>query len=134
MILAANAKDIAKGRESGMSKLLDNWLLNPERLQNIAGDVENVIKLNNPIGMNLRQGVRKQLSLAKRRVPGVVGVIYEARPNVTIDIAALCLKPATPVSYVVVAKPSSPIRAGQSDSISIEKAGLPSPVHRQTRS
>lgn len=95
VILAANAKDIAKGRESGMSEaLLDRLLLNPERLQNIAGDVRNVIKLNDPIGSELESKVLENgLSLAKRRVPlGVVGVIYEARPNVTIDIAALCLK------------------------------------------
>ena len=95
VILAANAKDIAKGRESGMSEaLLDRLLLNPERLKNIAGDVRNVIKLNDPIGSELESKVLENgLSLAKRRVPlGVVGVIYEARPNVTIDIAALCLK------------------------------------------
>ena len=80
VILAANAKDIAKGRESGMSEaLLDRLLLNPERLQNIAGDVRNVIKLNDPIGSELESKVLENgLSLAKRRVPlGVVGVIYE---------------------------------------------------------
>ncbi|EML0200693.1 glutamate-5-semialdehyde dehydrogenase [Vibrio cholerae] len=94
-ILAANAKDIALGREAGLSDaMLDRLLLNESRLQAIANDVRNVIKLNDPIGSEIDSRVLENgMSLARRRVPlGVVGVIYEARPNVTIDIAALCLK------------------------------------------
>ncbi|EMK6902457.1 glutamate-5-semialdehyde dehydrogenase, partial [Vibrio cholerae] len=94
-ILAANDKDIALGREAGLSDaMLDRLLLNEARLQAIANDVRNVIKLNDPVGSEIDSRVLENgMSLARRRVPlGVVGVIYEARPNVTIDIAALCLK------------------------------------------
>ncbi|EGR4077434.1 glutamate-5-semialdehyde dehydrogenase [Vibrio cholerae] len=94
-ILAANAKDITLGREAGLSDaMLDRLLLNESRLQAIANDVRNVIKLNDPVGSEIDSRVLENgMSLARRRVPlGVVGVIYEARPNVTIDIAALCLK------------------------------------------
>ncbi len=94
-ILAANTKDIAKGREAGLTEaLLDRLLLNEERLRGIANDVRNVISLDDPVGSEIDSRVLENgLSLSRRRVPlGVVGVIYEARPNVTIDIAALCLK------------------------------------------
>ncbi len=94
-ILAANAKDIELGREAGLTDaLLDRLLLNEERLAGIANDVRNVISLNDPVGSEIDSKVLENgMSLSRRRVPlGVVGVIYEARPNVTIDIAALCLK------------------------------------------
>ncbi|MFY2507880.1 glutamate-5-semialdehyde dehydrogenase [Vibrio pectenicida] len=94
-ILAANAKDIELGRESGMTDaLLDRLLLTEERLIAMANDVRNVIKLDDPVGSEIDSKVLENgMSLARRRVPlGVVGVIYEARPNVTIDIASLCLK------------------------------------------
>ncbi len=94
-ILAANAKDIELGCEAGLTDaLLDRLLLNEERLTGIANDVRNVISLNDPVGSEIDSKVLENgMSLSRRRVPlGVVGVIYEARPNVTIDIAALCLK------------------------------------------
>lgn len=94
-ILTANAKDIELGRETGLTDaLLDRLLLNEERLTGIANDVRNVISLNDPVGSEIDSKVLENgMSLSRRRVPlGVVGVIYEARPNVTIDIAALCLK------------------------------------------
>ncbi len=94
-ILAANEKDISAGREAGLTEaLLDRLLLNEQRLAGIAGDVRNVISLNDPVGSEIDSKVLENgMSLSRRRVPlGVVGVIYEARPNVTIDIAALCLK------------------------------------------
>ncbi|PMJ42653.1 glutamate-5-semialdehyde dehydrogenase [Vibrio cyclitrophicus] len=94
-ILEANAKDIELGREAGLTDaLLDRLLLNEERLKGIANDVRNVISLNDPVGSEMDSKVLENgMSLSRRRVPlGVVGVIYEARPNVTIDIAALCLK------------------------------------------
>ncbi|NOH72327.1 glutamate-5-semialdehyde dehydrogenase [Vibrio pectenicida] len=94
-ILAANAKDIELGRESGMTDaLLDRLLLTEDRLIAMANDVRNVIKLDDPVGSEIDSKVLENgMSLARRRVPlGVVGVIYEARPNVTIDIASLCLK------------------------------------------
>ncbi|WP_454442255.1 glutamate-5-semialdehyde dehydrogenase [Vibrio bathopelagicus] len=94
-ILEANAKDIELGRDAGLTDaLLDRLLLNEERLTGIANDVRNVISLNDPVGSEIDSKVLENgMSLSRRRVPlGVVGVIYEARPNVTIDIAALCLK------------------------------------------
>lgn len=94
-ILAANAIDINQGRAAGLTDaLLDRLLLNEQRLKGIADDVRNVITLNDPVGSEMDSKVLENgMSLSRRRVPlGVVGVIYEARPNVTIDIAALCLK------------------------------------------
>lgn len=94
-ILAANAKDLELGRNAGLTDaLLDRLMLNEERLTGIANDVRNVISLNDPVGSEIDSKVLENgMSLSRRRVPlGVVGVIYEARPNVTIDIAALCLK------------------------------------------
>ncbi len=94
-ILAANAEDIAAARASGTSAaLLDRMLLTPERLAAIAADTRSVAGLPDPVGeifdaAELPSGLR----LHKVRTPlGVVGAIYEARPNVTVDIAALCLK------------------------------------------
>ncbi|UAB71185.1 glutamate-5-semialdehyde dehydrogenase [Vibrio sp. SCSIO 43132] len=95
IILEANAKDIEAGRQAGLTEaLLDRLLLNKERLAGIASDVRNVINLTDPVGSEIDSKVLENgMFLTKRRVPlGVVGVIYEARPNVTIDIAALCLK------------------------------------------
>ncbi|MBD1555923.1 glutamate-5-semialdehyde dehydrogenase [Vibrio sp. S9_S30] len=95
VILEANAKDIELGREAGLTEaLLDRLLLTKERLAGIASDVRNVIGLTDPVGSELDSKVLENgMFLTKRRVPlGVVGVIYEARPNVTIDIAALCVK------------------------------------------
>lgn len=94
-ILAANEQDIQAALESGMSEaLLDRLRLDPKRLTDIANDVRNVIGLPDPVGAELDSRVLENgLRLSRRRVPlGVVGVIYEARPNVTIDIASLCLK------------------------------------------
>nr|WP_181316354.1 glutamate-5-semialdehyde dehydrogenase [Photobacterium kishitanii] len=94
-ILAANKRDIDAAVASGMSEaLIDRLLLNEARISAIANDVRNVINLNDPVGAELDSRVLENgMRLSRRRVPlGVVGVIYEARPNVTIDIAALCLK------------------------------------------
>ncbi|MEC6796016.1 glutamate-5-semialdehyde dehydrogenase [Photobacterium sp. S4TG1] len=94
-ILTANKQDIDAAVASGMSDaLIDRLLLNDERICAIANDVRNVINLNDPVGAELDSRVLENgMRLSRRRVPlGVVGVIYEARPNVTIDIAALCLK------------------------------------------
>ncbi|WP_299015976.1 glutamate-5-semialdehyde dehydrogenase [uncultured Photobacterium sp.] len=129
VILAANAKDIEAARESGMTDaLVDRLLLNEARLAGIANDVRNVISLNDPVGSELDCKVLENgMRLSRRRVPlGVVGVIYEARPNVTIDIAALCLKTGN----------ASILRGGRETfhsnmelvkviQIALEKAGLP---------
>ncbi len=94
-ILIANEKDIQKGRELGLSEaMLDRLLLTEERVKAIAEDVRNVILLADPVGSELDAKVLENgMRLSRRREPiGVIGVIYEARPNVTIDIASLCLK------------------------------------------
>ncbi|MBT0397254.1 glutamate-5-semialdehyde dehydrogenase [Morganella morganii subsp. morganii] len=94
-ILVANESDIAKAREQGTSEaMLDRLLLTQARLESIAADVRKVCQLADPVGEVIDGGVLESgLRLERRRVPlGVVGVIYEARPNVTVDVASLCLK------------------------------------------
>lgn len=94
-ILAANAMDLADARQNGMSEALqDRLLLTQERLSAIASDVRQVCRLTDPVGQVIDGSMLDNgLKLERRRVPlGVVGVIYEARPNVTIDVASLCLK------------------------------------------
>ncbi len=94
-ILAENAKDIEAARENGLTDaLIDRLLLTEERLKAIANDVRHVISLADPVGKLIDGGVLDSgLKLERVRVPlGVIGTIYEARPNVTIDVAGLCLK------------------------------------------
>lgn len=94
-VLAANAADIKDARQNGLSDaLIDRLLLTPERLEGIARDVEHVAVLPDPIGQIFAERTLENgLKLYKQRVPiGVLGVIYEARPNVTIDITSLALK------------------------------------------
>ena len=94
-ILAANEKDIANGRERGLEEyFLDRLLLNPERLEGLANDVRGIAALPDPVGEVIDQrNMPNGMTVGKRRVPlGVIGAIYESRPNVTIDISSLCLK------------------------------------------
>ncbi|AIZ79671.1 glutamate-5-semialdehyde dehydrogenase [Actinobacillus equuli] len=94
-ILAANAKDIEFAKNQGISTaIIDRLLLNKSRLQGIANDVRNVVKLADPVGQVIDGGVLDSgLKIERQRVPlGVILTIYEARPNVTIDVASLCLK------------------------------------------
>ncbi len=94
-ILAQNALDIAAGREKGLSDaLLDRLLLTEQRIARLAADSRAVAALPDPVGADFMSRVLPNgLRLSKRRIPiGVLGVIYEARPNVTIDIAVLSLK------------------------------------------
>ncbi|MDE1478687.1 glutamate-5-semialdehyde dehydrogenase [Xenorhabdus bovienii] len=95
VILAANQQDMEQAREQNMSEaLLDRLLLTLGRLSAIANDVRQVCRLADPVGQVIDgQSLDNGLQLSRRRVPlGVIGVIYEARPNVTIDVASLCLK------------------------------------------
>ncbi|PHM73876.1 glutamate-5-semialdehyde dehydrogenase [Xenorhabdus kozodoii] len=95
VILDANQQDMQQAREQGMNEaLLDRLLLTPARLNAIANDVRQVCRLADPVGQVIDgQLLDNGLRLSRRRVPlGVIGVIYEARPNVTIDVASLCLK------------------------------------------
>lgn len=94
-ILAANDRDIEAGRVEGLSEaLLDRLLLTPARLEGIANDVKAIVNLPDPVGEEFEsRRLPNNLQVSKRRIPiGVIGVIYESRPNVTIDISALCLK------------------------------------------
>ncbi|HIP76312.1 MAG TPA: glutamate-5-semialdehyde dehydrogenase, partial [Psychromonas hadalis] len=94
-IVAANQQDIEAGKKAGLTEaLLDRLLLDETRLAGIIADLRSVIGLRDPVGEEFDSKLLENgLKLCKRRVPvGVIGVIYEARPNVTIDIAALCLK------------------------------------------
>ncbi|HEY3291980.1 MAG TPA: glutamate-5-semialdehyde dehydrogenase [Anaerolineae bacterium] len=94
-ILAANAVDIAAAKARGVQPyFIDRLTLDDARLKTIADDVRNVATLPDPVGEQFDQTLLPNgLKLHKRRVPlGVLGVIYEARPNVTIDITALALK------------------------------------------
>ncbi|MBW1601070.1 glutamate-5-semialdehyde dehydrogenase [Streptomyces sp. JJ66] len=94
-ITAANAEDVARAREAGTAEaIIDRLTLTPERITAIAADVRDVVALPDPVGEVLRGSTLPNgLELRQVRVPlGVVGIIYEARPNVTVDAAALCLK------------------------------------------
>ncbi|MBA7802826.1 glutamate-5-semialdehyde dehydrogenase [Citrobacter freundii] len=94
-ILSANAQDVEQARENGLSDaMLDRLALTPARLKAIADDVRQVCNLADPVGQVIDGGLLDSgLRLERRRVPlGVIGVIYEARPNVTVDVASLCLK------------------------------------------
>ena len=94
-ILAANAQDIERGRGDGLTPaVLDRLTLTPERLAAIAKDVRNVASLPDPVGESIEmRTLPNGMMVGKMRVPfGVIGAIYENRPNVTVDIASLCLK------------------------------------------
>jgi glutamate-5-semialdehyde dehydrogenase len=94
-ILAANKKDYDAAKAGGMGEaLLDRLLLNEKRLEGIAADTRSVALLPDAVGeiFDMRT-MPNGLQIGKKRVPiGVIGVIYESRPNVTVDIACLCLK------------------------------------------
>jgi glutamate-5-semialdehyde dehydrogenase len=95
VILAANKEDIANGRSRGLSDaLLDRLLLTEKRVAGLAADTRKVADLPDPVGAELESRLLLNgMRLSRRRIPiGVLGVIYEARPNVTIDIATLSLK------------------------------------------
>ena len=94
-ILQANDKDMAAARERGLSAaMLDRLLLNDERIEAIAAGLESVADLPDPLGRVLAEWERPNgLRIQRVSVPlGVIGIIYESRPNVTADAAALCLK------------------------------------------
>ena len=94
-ILSANEADRAEAEASGMSAaMLDRLLLDPSRIAGIAGDVRTVAALPDPVGevFDMRT-LPNGLQVGRKRVPlGVIGTVYESRPNVTVDISALCLK------------------------------------------
>ena len=99
VILAANAEDMEAGREAGLTSALLDRLNLAKRLDGVVADVRNVAELPDPVGIEFAQQILPNgLNIRKRRVPiGVLGVIYEARPNVTVDVASLALKTSNAV-------------------------------------
>ncbi len=99
-VLEANAIDLAKAKENGMPVVMqDRLLLTRERIEGIASSVLDVVKLADPIGQVV-EGYRtvNGLNIQRVRVPmGVIGIIFESRPNVTVDAAVLCLKAGSAV-------------------------------------
>ena len=93
-ILAANAEDLAAGTANGLTPaMLDRLKLDPERLAGVADAVDSIAELPDPVGQVIDTATRPNgLVLSRVRVPvGLIGIIYESRPNVTADAAALCL-------------------------------------------
>ena len=94
-ILAANEQDMVKGKANGLGQsLLDRLLLTPGRIADMAEGLRQIAALPDPVGEGLGSWLHpKGMRISKIRVPlGVIGIIYEARPNVTVDAAGLCLK------------------------------------------
>jgi len=95
LILEANAKDLARATQNGLSKaMMDRLTLDPKRLKAVADAVREVASLPDPVGEVLTDWSRPNgLHITKKRVPiGVIGIIFESRPNVTTDAASLCFK------------------------------------------
>ncbi len=128
-IIAANAVDTDKARAAGTSEtVIDRLTLTPERVAAIASDVRDVAALPDPVGEVVRGNTLPNgIDLRQIRVPlGVVGIIYEARPNVTVDAAALCLKSGN----AVLLRGSSSAYSSNTALVAIlrdatESAGLP---------
>ena len=94
-ILAANAEDVERGREGGLdAALIDRLSLDPGRIEAMAAGVEAVMELPDPVGEEIeRKTLASGIEMEHLRVPiGVIAIVYEARPNVTVDAAALCIK------------------------------------------
>ena len=95
LIIEENQKDIVEAENNGIKEsMIDRLLLNKERIEAMAQDILKVIDLQDPIGTLVREIKRPNgLVIQQIRIPlGVIGVIYESRPNVTVDIASLCIK------------------------------------------
>lgn len=129
IIIEENAKDIANGKEKGLSaSTLDRILLTGERIQAMADAIQELIALQDPVG-ELLESIDKEngLHIEKKRVPlGVIGMIYEARPNVTIDAATLSLK----TGNAVILRGSSSAKYSNKALVSsihraLEKSSLP---------
>ncbi len=128
-VLAQNVLDIDDGRQRGLSDaIIDRLLLTPERMAGLAEDTRRIVDLADPVGSELENRMLPNgMRLSRRRIPiGVLGVIYEARPNVTIDIAALSLKTG---NAAILRGGSETLRSNLAlvnvIQAALEKAGLP---------
>lgn len=136
-IVAANAKDVAAAREAGTPEsTVDRLALDPARVDAMAAGLEQLAGLNDPVGEVVRgYTLPNGLELRQVRVPfGVVGIIYEARPNVTADAAGICLKSGN----AVLLRGSSSAAASNSAIIAVlrdaaETSGLPADVVQGVR-
>lgn len=128
-ILKANLLDIENAKSDGMSKaMLDRLLLNDNRIKEMSDGLKEIVKLQDPIGEVISMWQRPNgLQIGQKRVPmGVIGIIYEARPNVTCDAAGLCLKTG---NAVILRGGSEAINSNKAIVKAlvkgIERAGLP---------
>ena len=129
VILSANAHDLAEGTAKGLTgAMLDRLALNPDRIEAMAKGLETIAYLRDPVGMMIDESIRPNgLKLTRLRVPiGVIGIIYESRPNVTADAAALCFKSGN----AVILRGGSEARASnqaihKAMSAAISSVGLP---------
>lgn len=128
-ILAANTLDMEKAKDKELSKaFLDRLLLTEKRVKDMAEGLRAIVKLNDPVGEVENMWTTSHgLQIGKMRVPlGVIGIIYEARPNVTVDAAGLCLKSG---NAVILRGGSDAINSNQKIaeiiSKSVEDIGLP---------
>ena len=113
-ILDANKVDLENAKEKGISEaLLDRLALNDERIEDMANGLREIVKLQDPVGEVISMWQRPNgIQIGQKRVPiGVIGIIYESRPNVTCDAAGLCLKTG-----------NASILRGGSDAINSNKA------------
>ena len=93
--IAENAKDVSNGKDKGLSDaMVDRLIITPQSLRTMSSDTLKVADLDDPVGEMIEMKTMENgLQVGRKRVPlGVIGVIYESRPNVTVDISALCLK------------------------------------------
>lgn len=128
-IIGENGKDIEAAKRNGMSSsMLDRLSLDAQRIENIAAAVENIVSLPDPLGRVLSGEVRPNgMKIEKVTVPlGVIAVIFEARPNVTVDAAALCLKSG---NSVILRGGKEAINSNKAMALvmreALENAGLP---------
>ena len=94
-ILEANSEDVIRAKKNGLTEAsVDRLLLTEDRLKSMVDDIRNVISLQDPLGVTFdTKNMPNGLQVGKKRVPlGVIGVIYESRPNVTVDVSVLCIK------------------------------------------
>lgn len=94
LIIIANQKDLSNAKSSISSSMIDRLMLNEERIESIINSVNQVVKLHDPTGIIINSNTRPNGMIVERiSVPlGVIGIIYESRPNVTVDASVLCLK------------------------------------------
>ena len=132
LIIRENEKDLVAAKENGMSEAMQDRLkLDESRIAGIAKGVDELIALNDPIGEIIEGFSRPNgLRIAKTRVPlGVIGIIFESRPNVTVDAAALCLKAGNAVILKGGKEAiNSNICLGNIMRMAVEEAGLPADV------